>query len=166
MDDLPVNRSSPVRLEMPTNNPVDKNNVQDGPTSKRAESSKAVVDQKVCGNKNVLESSKSGEKKSGSLLPAKRSLDKSSKPTASGANKVAKTKASRDKSPTKKKAAASRDKSPTKKKVATSRDKSPTKKKAAASKDKKPKKSPKETGKKAKPDQKTKPATRSTTKKL
>ncbi|GBL93234.1 hypothetical protein AVEN_42677-1 [Araneus ventricosus] len=145
MDDMQVDRYSP------SNNPVDRDEVQDGLTSKQAASSKAVVEEKVRGNKNVTESSKS-EKKKSSALPAKRTLDKSSKTTASGAKKVAKTKSSRDKSPAKKKTAASREKSP-------------VKKKAAASKDKKPKKSAKETGKKTKPDQKAKPATRSTTKK-
>ncbi|GBM38624.1 hypothetical protein AVEN_71511-1 [Araneus ventricosus] len=52
-----------------------------------------------------------------SSLPAKRSISKSSKPTTSAAKKVAETKASRDKSPTKKKASASSDKNSAKKKA-------------------------------------------------
>ncbi|KAF8778390.1 hypothetical protein HNY73_015119 [Argiope bruennichi] len=97
-----------LQTEMPTYNPVERNDTQDGLASVRANSKTAVVSkaagpQKIRKLKGLKGTSKSMKKAS-----IKRSVGKTS---VSGAKKVGKT---RGKSPIKKKATAGKDKKPRK----------------------------------------------------
>ncbi|KAF8778882.1 hypothetical protein HNY73_015565 [Argiope bruennichi] len=117
MDEFSVDRTSTIPMEMLAHNPVERNDIQDGPISERASSkptasSKAAAAQKVRGHKGLRESSKSVKMASNSLA-IKRPIGRHSKSSV-GAKKVARPKAKGVKSPVKKKAAASKDKKPKK----------------------------------------------------
>ncbi|GBN47615.1 hypothetical protein AVEN_262724-1 [Araneus ventricosus] len=98
--------------------PVERNDTQDGLVSERANikqetAEKVATARKALGQKSVKETTKSLKKVSKSST-TKRTVDKTTKPSVSGAKRAAKTKANSDKSPIKKKAAASEDKKPKK----------------------------------------------------
>ncbi|GBN02365.1 hypothetical protein AVEN_128630-1 [Araneus ventricosus] len=106
------------QVEMPASNPVERNDTQDGLASERANikpeaAKKVATAEKVRGQKSVKEATKSVKKVYNSLT-TKRTIDKTTKPSVSGAKKVTKTKTSSDKSPIIKKAAASKNKKPKK----------------------------------------------------
>ncbi|GBM59329.1 hypothetical protein AVEN_60670-1 [Araneus ventricosus] len=106
------------QAEMPTSYPVERNDTQDGVASERANikpeaAKKVATAQKVRGRKSVKETTKSVKNVSNSST-TKRTIDKTTKPSVSGAKRAAKTKASSDKSPIKKKASTSKEKIPKK----------------------------------------------------
>ncbi|GBN74040.1 hypothetical protein AVEN_250593-1 [Araneus ventricosus] len=106
------------QAEMLVSNPAERKDTQDGLNTERVNikpeaAKKVATAQKVRGQKSVKETTKSVKQVSKSLT-TKRTIDKTTKPSVSGAKRAAKTKANSDKSPIIKKAAASENKKPKK----------------------------------------------------